>query len=129
MSDYTARRIEGMETFYMGLFRRARSEIGASAFGLAVIELPAGKDNHPDHDHPDQEEVYAVLAGTGTLEIDGEPAVELTPEVIVRVGPNTRRRIRPGPNGMRLLCVGGVPGAAYAAPSYSELGAPDPLAE
>jgi hypothetical protein len=46
----------------------------------------------------------------------------------VRVGPDTKRKIHPGPDGMRLLAIGGTPGEAYEAPGYSELGAPDPLA-
>ena len=126
MADYTAKKIGDMEGFYKGLFLKARAEIGARSFGLAVIELEPDADNHPDHDHPDQEEVYVVLRGTGDLVVDGE-TVALDPETIVRVGPNTRRKINPGADGMRLLAIGGVPGQAYEAPGYSEVGEPDPL--
>ena len=38
---------------------------------------------------------------------DGE-SVELTPETVVRVGPEAMRRITPGPAGMRLACSGGT---------------------
>ena len=127
MGDYTAKRIDDMEVFYKGLFRKARDEIGAKAFGLAVIELEPDADNHPDHDHPDQEEVYVVLRGTGELLVDGE-SVPLNSETIVRIGPNTKRKINPGADGMRLLAIGGVPGQVYEAPGYSDVGAPDPLA-
>ena len=56
----------------------------------------------------------------------GRPSVSI-PETIVRVGPEAKRRITPGPEGMRLIALGGVPGKAYEAPGYTELGAPDPL--
>lgn len=128
MPDYTAKKIDDMESFYNGLFRKARAEVGASSFGLAVVELDAGSDDHPDHAHEGgQEEVYVVLSGTGEMSIDGE-RVALDPETIVRVGPAAKRKIHPGPGGMRLLAVGGTPGQAYEPPGYSEVGAPDPLA-
>jgi len=128
VSDYTAKPISEMDTFYKGLFRRARAEVGASSFGLAVIELGPDADDHPDHDHAGgQEEVYVVLRGTGRLEVGGD-TIDLEPETIVRVGPDTKRRIRPGAKGMRLLAIGGTPGQAYDPPGYTEVGAPDPLA-
>ena len=59
--------------------------------------------------------------------MDGE-SVPLDSETIVRIGPNTKRKINPGADGMRLLAIGGVPGQVYEAPGYSDVGAPDPLA-
>ncbi len=127
MADYTAKSIDDMETFYKGLFRRARAELGVTSFGLGVVELEPNADNYPDHDHPgSQEEVLVVLRGTGELVVDGE-SVSLSPETIVRVGPDAKRQIKPGADGMRLLAIGGVPGAVYEAPAFTELGAPDPL--
>lgn len=126
MADYSAKQIDDMETFYRGLFRKARAEIGASAFGLGIVELAPGADNHPDHDHAGgQEEVFLVLRGFGTMTIDGEE-VELTPETVVRVGPDAKRKITPGAEGMRLVAIGGTPGQAYDPPAYTEVGAPDP---
>jgi len=127
MADYTAKPIDDMETFYKGLFRKARAELGVTSFGLGVVELGPNADNYPDHDHSgSQEEVLVVLRGTGELIVDGE-TVPLSPETIVRVGPDAKRQIKPGAEGMRLLAIGGVPGAVYEAPAYTELGAPDPL--
>ena len=125
MADYTAARIGDMEPFYHGLFLKARAALGVQSFGLAVVEIT--EDQHPDHDHGDQEEVYVVLDGTGTLEIEGgAETVPLDRETLVRVGPGVKRRIR-SDGRMRLLAIGGVPGQAYDAPGYSETGAPDPL--
>ncbi len=127
MADYTARRIDDMEGFYQGLFLKARDEIGASSFGLAVVELGPDSDAHTNHHHPGgQEEVYVVLRGSGTIDIEGE-RVPLDPDTIVRVGPETKRRIEPGPEGMRLIAIGGTPGQAYELPDYSRAGAPDPM--
>ncbi|MCP9489822.1 MAG: hypothetical protein MSC31_08085 [Solirubrobacteraceae bacterium MAG38_C4-C5] len=129
MADFSSARISELEPFYQGLFLKARAAVGAQSFGLAVVELGPGADAHPLHDHPGgQEEVYAVLRGTGELEIEGESQrIPLDSETIVRVGPDSKRKIHPGPDGMRLLAIGGTPGEAYEAPAYSELGAPDPL--
>jgi hypothetical protein len=60
------------------------------------------------------------------MEVDGD-TIPLEPETVVRVGPEAKRKIIPGPDGMRPLALGGVPGAAYEPPGYTELGAPDPL--
>ena len=128
MPDYTAKKISDMEGFYKGLFLKARDEVGASSFGLGVIELGPNANDHPDHDHPGgQEEVYVVLRGSGEMDIEGDK-VALDPETIIRVGPETKRKITPGPDGMRLLAIGGTPGQAYEAPDYSTVGAADPLA-
>jgi len=128
MADYTAKHIDELEGFYKGLFLKARAELGVQSFGMAVVELDPGSDAHPDHDHSaaGQEEVFVVLRGTGEITVDGE-TVALDPETIVRVGPEAKRKITPGPEGMRLIALGGVPGKAYEAPGYTELGAPDPL--
>ena len=130
MSDYTAKRIDEMEPFYQGLFLKARDELGVQSFGMAVVELSGGREErYPMHAHEDegQEEVYVVLRGTGTMELEDGSTVPLDPETIVRVGPATKRRLVPGDGGMRLLALGGVPGRADEAPAYSAVGEPDPL--
>ena len=66
-----------------------------------------------------------MLRGTAEIEVDGE-RFALDPETIVRVGPGASRRIFAGPEGVRVLALGGVPGKAYEAPEFSKLGAPDP---
>ena len=130
MADYAAKKIGDMETFYKGLFRKARAEMGVESFGLSVIELGPNADNHPNHDHASegQEEVFVVLRGSGEMEVEGE-RFPIDPETVVRVGPTAKRRIHPGAEGMRLIAIGGVPGGTYDAPGYTERGAPDPLGD
>ncbi len=131
MSDYTAKRIDELEGFYQGLFLKARDELGVQSFGMAIVELSGGhEEKYPMHGHEaeGQEEVYVVLRGTGTMELEDGKTVRLDPETIVRAGPTARRRLVPDEGGMRLLALGGVPGKAYEPPAYSAVGAPDPLA-
>ena len=129
MADYTVKRIDEMETAFLGSFKRARAELGVEAFGMQVIDLPPNLEQYPEHDHAEsgQEEVFVVMRGGGDIEIDGE-RVAIDPETIVRVGPEATRKLLPGGEGMRVLALGGVPGAAYEPPDVSKLGEPDPMA-
>ena len=127
MSDYSVKRIDDMEAVVFGSFKRARAELGVEAFGMQVIDIPANATQYPEHDHEadGQEEVFIVLRGDGEIEIAGERHV-IDPDSIVRVGPQPKRKLWPGPNGMRVIALGGVPGRAYEAPDVTKLGSPDP---
>ena len=129
MAGYAVKRIDEMEAIYRGAFKRARAELGVESFGLQVIDMPPDYDGYPEHDHSEdgQEEVYVTLSGGGEIEIEGERH-PLDPDHIARVGSGVKRKVWPGPDGIRLLIVGGVPGGAYEAPSISNLGEPDPTA-
>jgi hypothetical protein len=129
MGEYAVKKIDEMEAVYLGAFKRARAELGVEAFGLAVIDLPPDFENYPEHDHANdgQEEVFMAIRGGGEIEIEGE-RFPLDPEHMVRVASGTKRKIWPGSEGMRMVIVGGVPGAAYEAPDVSKLGEPDPMA-
>ena len=129
MADYTAVTIDEVEAIYRGAFKRARAALGVTSFGMQVIDIPPNVSGYPEHDHSEdgQEEVYVTLQGGGQLDVEGE-LVRLDRDTLVRVGPGTRRKVYPGDDGIRILVVGGVPGAAYEAPALSELGAPDPSA-
>jgi mannose-6-phosphate isomerase-like protein (cupin superfamily) len=122
MPDYTCKRIEDMEAGFGGGFVKARAELGVSAFGMQVIQLPPNFADYPEHDHSDsgQEEVFAALSGSGWMDIEGERA-ELGPNTLVRVGAGAKRKIYAGPEGMRVLAIGGAPGYVYKAPEVTEL--------
>jgi mannose-6-phosphate isomerase-like protein (cupin superfamily) len=128
-TDFTVMRLDEMEGAYRGSFIRARASLGASAFGMQVHELPpTSGDAYPEHDHlyDGQEEIYLLLKGNADLHLPGR-VVALNPETFVRVGPSTRRRIRTGPDGARILAIGGVPGAAYEPAENSPLGGPETI--
>jgi mannose-6-phosphate isomerase-like protein (cupin superfamily) len=122
MSDYTAKRIDDMQAAYGGGFVRARAELGVTSFGVQVINLPPDNDSYPEHDHSEdgQEEVYVPLKGSGWLDIEGE-RVELEPNVFVRVGPATKRKLISGADGLAVLALGGAPGEPYKISTFSEL--------
>jgi mannose-6-phosphate isomerase-like protein (cupin superfamily) len=122
MSDYTAKDIKDMEAGFGGGFVKARAELGVTSFGMQVIRMPPDFGDYPEHDHTHdgQEEVYLALDGSGWLEIDGE-RVDLRPDVLVRIAPDVKRKVRPGPEGLKMLVIGGCPGEAYKVPEMTEL--------
>jgi len=123
MSGYCAKRIDDMEASFQGAFKKARAELGASAFGIQVLDLPPNlSEGYPEHDHSEdgQEEIYAFIRGSGRMQVEGDD-IELTPDVMVRVGPGVKRKITTGPEGLRILAIGGVPGAAYQIIPSTEL--------
>jgi mannose-6-phosphate isomerase-like protein (cupin superfamily) len=129
MGNYAVKRIDEMEAIFHGSFRRAGAELGVESFGLQVFDLPPGFEDYPEHDHAEdgQEEVYVALSGSGEFEIDGE-RIPIDSERIVRVSAGTKRKLLPGPQGIRMLALGGNPGKFYERPEAFTLGAPDPTA-
>jgi mannose-6-phosphate isomerase-like protein (cupin superfamily) len=132
MVDVTAASFDEMEAIFDGAARRARATLGVTAFGMQLLTLPPNWDGYPNHKHdassvdPNQEEVYIPLAGSATLEADSE-SFDLQPGMMVRVGPEQLRQIKPGPEGIRLIALGGAPGAFSASP-WTEVGGPLPHA-
>jgi hypothetical protein len=131
MTDVTYAVIDEMQPILGGIARRARAELGVTAWGMQVMTLPPAWDGYPDHVHDarteeaGQEEVYIPLAGSATLHAD-EAKFDLRPGVMVRVGPEQRRRIVPGPDGIRFIALGGVVGV-HRPSRWTELGGPLPV--
>jgi mannose-6-phosphate isomerase-like protein (cupin superfamily) len=123
-ADYTVKRIDEMEL--VGPMKRARAELGVTSFGLQVFDFPPGFEDYPEHDHAEegQEEVYVALRGSGEVEVDGE-RVALDGGNMIRIGPGARRKLWPGPEGIRILALGGVPGKAFEPARVAELDEPD----
>jgi hypothetical protein len=136
MADVTVKRFEEMESALGGVFVRARAELGVSSFGMQVINLPPNFDEpYAEHAHegmpPEmafanhgQEEVYVPLRGHATLVAGGE-RWELVPGVAVRVGAAQMRNFVTADEPFQMLALGGVPGRAYDAPAFTEIGAGD----
>jgi mannose-6-phosphate isomerase-like protein (cupin superfamily) len=134
MPDLTIKRFEHMEAALGGVFVRARAELGVTAFGMNVINLPPHFDQpYAAHAHEGmpaemefanhgQEEVYVPLSGRATL-VAGDERHHLVPGVAVRVGPAQIRNFLTGDEPFQMLALGGVPGRPYEAPAFSELGA------
>jgi hypothetical protein len=122
MAGYTVAKIDDIEGAYGGAFKRVRAALGASAFGMQIVEMPPNVDGYPEHDHATdgQEEIYVTLSGDAVMTVAGDE-VTLDRETLVRVGPGVMRKIVPGDDGLRVLIVGGVPGKVYEAPAMTEL--------
>ena len=91
-------------------FRKVRSPLGVTAFGVNALVLPAGIDTGP-HFHDEQEELYFVHRGTLEMTF-GDGTTESLPEgSFARVSPATHRSMRnPGPEDVVLVVVGGKDG-------------------
>ncbi len=94
-----------------GVFKGLRGPLGVSAFGINQLELPAGAEG-PEHDHAGdgQEEVYAVIRGSGTIRVEGEEH-ELRPGHFVFLSPDQKRQMAAGPDGLVWIGIGGPAGA------------------
>ena len=124
MSDITVKAIDELGASFHGVVRLAGAELGISAFGLQVLELPAEFEHYPEHDHRDdgQEEVYVVLRGTVAVIVDGR-RTDVGADEMVRIGPSCRRKLIPGPDGARVLAIGCAADRAYLRPTHFDLGA------
>jgi hypothetical protein len=97
---------------------------------MQVFDLPPNFEHYPEHGHghgeseEGQEEVYIPLAGSAML-LAGDERFELAPGVWARVGPGQPRRLLPGPDGLRYVAIGGIPGT-FEPGAWSELGGPVP---
>jgi mannose-6-phosphate isomerase-like protein (cupin superfamily) len=131
-TDVTVATFDEMEPIHGGLARRARATLGVTAWGMQLVTLPPEWDGYPEHNHdatafdPNQEEVYVPISGAATL-VAGGRRFELVPGMMARVGPEQHRRVLPGSDGVRMVVLGGRPGA-FDAPAWTELGAPPPSA-
>ena len=117
MMGYTIKAIDQMESKHHGAVKLAGAELGVESFGIQVLDFPGGFSDYPEHDHADdgQEEVYVVLHGQADFEIDGDRVAADSGDM-VRVPATSRRKLVPGPAGVRVLAIGCAPNGAYERP-------------
>lgn len=117
MDGFTVKTIDEMEAVNDGIVKLAGAELGVESFGIQVFDFPAGFSDYPEHDHTrdGQEEVYVVLGGSVEFEI-GDERVPLDRERMLWVGAGTKRKLTPGPDGVRILVIGSTPGKPYERP-------------
>ncbi len=117
--------LDPIEGFLEGFaFRRVGAALGVTPFGMSIIDMPPETTAYPEHDHCSegpgnppahqlgQEEVYIALRGSADVEVDGR-RYPVDASHLIRVGPTARRKLLPGPDGVRLLAIGGYPDKAY----------------
>jgi quercetin dioxygenase-like cupin family protein len=85
---------EEMEGSGGATWRLARKTLGAEAFGFNVVDIDAG-GQIPAHDHSgdNQEEVFVILEGRGTIVTDGEEH-DAPAGTFCRFAPEVNRTIR-----------------------------------
>lgn len=85
--------------------RFARGDLGAEQTGLNYLIVKPGQREAFAHRHRTAEEIYVVLAGSGTVKLDQE-VVALAPLDAVRVGPGTVRAFEASSDGLEVLVFG-----------------------
>jgi uncharacterized cupin superfamily protein len=116
---YAAAAIDELPALWDGFARLAGAGLDVTAFGVNVMELPPDYATEA-HDEADtgQQELYVALRGAGAVVVDGAP-LPLDAGHLVKVDAGTSRLLSSGPDGLRVLCVGGVPGGAYERPPWA----------
>lgn len=94
-----------------------RRRLGITSFGIQAFRAPSGVDVIREHDETllgeaGQEELYLVLNGGATFEIDGE-SLEAPAGSLVHVKPTAKRKATAKDASTTILVVGGTPGKAY----------------
>jgi len=95
-----------------------REHFGIHAFGINAYTPGEDGTLIAEHDEASsrQEELYIVLDGNATFEVDGE-AVDAPPGTLVFVGPESRRKAT---GNATVLAVGATPGEAYQGVDWGE---------
>ena len=111
--------IDDLPSLYDGLIKLARSGMGVTAFGVQVMDLPPDYTTQ-SHDEADsgQQELYVGLRGAGWVLTD-EQRLPIGEGMLIRIDAGVGRRLASGPDGVRILCVGGVPGGVYQPPEWT----------
>jgi mannose-6-phosphate isomerase-like protein (cupin superfamily) len=117
MTAYTVKAIDELESINAGMVKLAGAELGIESFGMQVFDFPPGFPDYPEHDHAEdrQEEIYVVLRGSAVFEIGGE-RVPIESGRMLRIAPDTKRKLWPGADGIRILAIGCAPGRPYERP-------------
>jgi uncharacterized cupin superfamily protein len=79
--------------------------LGVERVGIYQVELPPGAETVA-HDHAEDgaEDVYAVLAGSGSVIVDGEEVL-VRPGMFIAVDQASTRSVRAGPDGLTYIAV------------------------
>ena len=111
--------IDDLPQLWAGFAKLVRSGLDITAFGVQIMDLPPDYETE-SHDESDtgQQELYVALRGAGAV-VAGDRRLALDGEHLVRVNAGVERVLTSGPDGLRVLCVGGVPGAPYVAPEWT----------
>jgi uncharacterized cupin superfamily protein len=119
VTGYAAAALDELPALWDGFARLVGAGLDVTAFGVNVMELPPDYTTE-SHDEAEtgQQELYVALRGAGAVVIGGE-RLPLDEEHLVKVDAGTARVLSSGPEGLRVLCVGGVSGGVYERPEWA----------
>jgi quercetin dioxygenase-like cupin family protein len=86
--------------------RFGRKHLDSRDLGVSMFSYAANLRSPMAHSHREQEEAYVVVAGSGRVLLDGE-VHELRQWDVLRVAPEVVRAFEGGPDGLRLIAIGG----------------------
>ena len=119
---HAAASIDALPTLYDGFAKLVRTGLGITAFGANIMDLPPDYSTGAhDESETGQQELYVALRGAGSVDVGGT-RLPLDSDHLVRVDAGTDRVLSSGPEGLRVLCIGGVPGGAYVPQEWSSDG-------
>jgi mannose-6-phosphate isomerase-like protein (cupin superfamily) len=101
-----------------GMVRKVRRALGAKAFGCNYFVFAPNQQGR-EHNHGDsnQEEVYFVVKGSGTMRIEGQD-VALRPGRFIRVDPASSRVPVSGAEGLEFVTFGAPLDRPYEPPDW-----------
>jgi mannose-6-phosphate isomerase-like protein (cupin superfamily) len=119
MTGYSSKSIDDLPTLWDGFAKLVRAGLDITAFGANIMDLPPdyATKSH-DESESGQQELYVALRGSGAVQIEGTD-LPLDAEHLVKVDAGTSRVLSSGPEGLRVLCIGGVPGGVYEPQEWS----------
>jgi mannose-6-phosphate isomerase-like protein (cupin superfamily) len=109
MAGYTIKNLNDVDDFAKDVdnveARFARSSIDSEHLGVSLFRFGPGMRAPFGHRHKEQEEVYVVTAGSGSIKLEDE-VVDLKQWDVVRVSPEVTRGLQAGPDGIEYIAVG-----------------------
>ena len=109
MADYTIKNLRDVEDMAVkGGFsenqeaRFAHDDLDLESLGVSYQVVKPGKHHAFGHKHSEAEEVYVVLAGSGSCKLDDE-SVDVKRLDAIRVGPSVTRGFEAGSDPLELL--------------------------
>src|SRR6266581_1204905 len=98
-------------------FRHASKALELEQSGLGYQRIPPDYRFPYGHTHKEQEEIYAVVRGSGRMKLDDE-IVEVKEWDVVRIPPGTWRGYEGGPEGLEILVFGAPTSARIRATTW-----------
>ena len=85
--------------------RFSRKFLDSAELGISRWRYEPGSRTF-GHRHQVQEEVYAVINGSGRIKL-GDEIIEIKQWDVIRVAPNVARGFEAGPDGLEIIAAGG----------------------